>query len=207
MVLCEECAFLLQPIDPHRRCVTCFTPLKEEFFHICQDCLHEPSHYTKVGAVFDYEGPAASLVKQMKYANQPLLTKGMAAFLFTQLDLLQWPMPDVIIPVPLSFMHRLERGYNQSELLAEELGQLLQRPVLNVLKRGSGDFRQASLLLEDRKTLNKNRFKLKKNASLLDKHVLVIDDVMTSGSTLRCCAETLSAGCPASLRALVFCRT
>ena len=77
----------------------------------------------------------------------------MAAFLVAQLDRLGWPMPDAIIPVPLSFGRWLERGYNQSALLADEMGALLQCPVWNALKRKSGDFSQAALSLEQRKAL------------------------------------------------------
>lgn len=207
LVLCSDCASLLQLIDPEERCPACFNPYTEEGVQICQECLHCPSFYTRMGAGFDYEGPAASLVKRLKYGNRPYLAQGMAAFLIAQLDRLDWPLPDALIPVPLSFTHWLERGYNQSALLAEEMGRMLQRPVWDVLQRRSGDFSQAALTLEQRKALAGSRFKLKPNHSLQDKVLLVIDDVLTSGSTLQRCAETLSVEYPASLYALTFCRT
>ena len=73
-----------------------------------------PSQFHCIAAAFDYVGPAASLVKKLKYGNQPYLVKGMAGYLVAQFNELQWPFPDAIIPVPLSFSHWLERGYNQS---------------------------------------------------------------------------------------------
>jgi len=160
-----------------------------------------------MGAVFNYEGPAASLIKRLKYAHQPYLAKGMAAFLVAQFDRLGWPMPDALIPVPLSFSRWLERGYNQSALLAEEMGSLLQRPVWHALKRKSGDFSQAALSSEKRKELDGSRFKLNPAFAFEGKILLVVDDVMTTGTTLRCCAEILNRENPAALYAMTFCRT
>lgn len=206
IVLCPGCASLFDLIPSEYRCPTCFIPLREESI-LCQECLRYPSLYAGMAAAFDYEGPPSSLVKRLKYANQPYLAKGMAAFLVGQFDRLQWPLPDALIPVPLSLTRRFERGYNQSHLLAEEMGKLLGRPVWNALKRQSGDFSQAALSLEQRKGLNSQRFKLKKGIEIAGKILLVIDDVMTSGSTLRACGELLGSGNPEALYALTFCRT
>ena len=160
-----------------------------------------------MGAVFNYEGPAGSLVKRFKYGNQPYLAKGMAGYLVAQWDRLKWPLPDALIPVPLSLSRQFERGYNQSALLAEEMGSLIQRPVLCCLKRKCGDFSQAAMPLKQRQALAASRFSLRRSFQLKGKVLRVIDDVMTSGSTLRCCAEILSQEKPALLYALTFCRT
>jgi ComF family protein len=206
LVLCSVCASLLDLASLHNRCPVCFNFLEEGEIP-CEECCHTPPLYLRMAAAFDYEGPAVSLVRRLKYAHQPYLTQGMAAFLVAQFDRLQWPMPDALVPVPLSFTHWLERGYNQSALLAEEMGRLLQRPVWDALKRRSGDFSQAALTLEQRKLLDGKRFRRKSTYPLQGKVLLVIDDVMTSGLTLRRCAEILNEGNPAALYALTFCRT
>lgn len=206
IVLCSVCASLLNLIQPEERCPTCFHTLSEDST-LCHECLQYPSLYFRMAAAFDYEGPAASLIKRLKYANQPYLAKGMAGFLVAQFDRLGWPLPDALIPVPLSFTRRLERGYNQSTLLAEEMGNILQCPVWNALKRQSGDYSQAALSLEQRKMLDVKRFKLHSNYTVEGKDLLIIDDVMTSGSTLRRCAEILHTGNSGSLYALTFCRS
>jgi ComF family protein len=205
--LCEVCASLLELISPQGRCHSCFTPLREEFAFLCQECLHHPSSYCYQASAFYYEGPAATLVKRLKYGNQPYLAKGMAAFLVVQFDQLQWLLPDALVPVPISPLRWLERGYNQTTLLAEEMGKLLQLPTWNALKRDSGGYSQAALTLEQRKTLDPYQFRLKSTYSIKNKTLLVIDDVMTSGSTLQRCAEALQQGQPAALYALTFCRT
>jgi len=207
LVLCPTCAPLLELASLYDRCPVCFNSIEDEYSIPCTECSHYPSHYRRMAAAFDYEGPAATLVKRLKYSNQPHLAQGMAAFLVAQLDRLQWPLPDALIPVPISWTHWIERGYNQSALLAEGMGRLLKCPVLDVLKRQSGDFSQAALNLEQRKTLEGKRFNIKSSVSLEGKVLLVIDDVMTSGLTLHRCAEVLQKENPAALYALTFCRT
>lgn len=206
IVICHSCSTLLDLITPHHRCLMCFNLMDESSHGICQECSHYPSHYVRTGSAFEYAGPPASLVKHLKYSNKPFLSKGMAAFMVAQLDQLDWPLPDALIPVPISLTHLLDRGYNQSRLLAEEMSLLLQCPVLDVLKRQPGDFSQAALNLEQRKALEGKRFSRKNKFSVEGKTLLVIDDVMTSGLTLQRCAEALLTGSPKALYALTFCR-
>ncbi len=198
--LCEACGALLEGLDPREHCPVCFNPLGEENSLICEACFHDPSSYVHRAAVFPYEGVAATLVKRLKEGNQPYLAKGMAAYLYLQWDRLGWPTPDGIILKPLSFLKRLERGYNQSALLAEELGKLLQCPVWHAIKPCSGDSPHVSLP-------QGKRFQLKARYSLVNKKVLVIDDVITSDLTLEHCAEALKEGSPSALYALTFCKT
>lgn len=204
-LLCPTCQSLLELIDPKERCRYCFDNLEGQTT-ICHRCGHGRSLFSAVGAAFDYSGPAASLIRKLKYSNRPYLAEGGGAFLAAQFDRLNWPFPDAIIPVPLSHMHLLERGYNQSFLLAEQLSKFLQVPVWDVLKRKSGDYSQAGLNLTQRKNLEGKHFKLKKDFPLEDKTLLLVDDVFTSGSTLRHCAETLAEKSPSNLYALTFCR-
>jgi ComF family protein len=143
----------------------------------------------------------------MKYGGQPYLAKGAAAYLVLQLDALEWPLPDVIVPVPISFFRRFDRGYNQSLLLAQALGALIDRPIADVLHRTSSRFSQASLSRKLRMDLSAESFTLSKKGKIEDQIVLVIDDVATTGSTLRCCAETLQARHPAKIYGLTLCYT
>ncbi len=206
-LLCSSCASLLELIDPEERCQTCFAIKQNEFSEHCRNCQENPTLFYQTAAAFDYIGPAATLLKKLKYSNQPYLARGLAAFLTAQFDQLSWPLPDALIPVPISFSRWLERGYNQSALIAEEMAKLLNVPVLNVLKRHSGDFSQAGLTLNQRRRLEGKSFILKKNHSLTDKTLLLIDDVMTSGTTLSKCAECLMESSPACLYALTVCQT
>lgn len=206
-ILCELCSELLEPIDPSERCPGCFCPLPENTSEKCTECMHDPSPFYRTGSVFEYNGPAASLVKKLKYGNRPYLAGGMGAFLFAQFNRLNWSVPDACVPVPLSRMHRFERGYNQSELLARELGRYLDCPFRNLLKRKSGDFSQAVLSGDARKSLDSTSFRPVSRNLIEGKTLLLIDDVSTTGSTLRRCGEVLAENGAGLLYALTFCRT
>jgi ComF family protein len=203
LIFCETCTSLLEIIDPSERCPTCFGTLSSS----CQTCLEKKEKVIyRTGAVFDYIGPPATLLKKLKYGQQPYLAEGAAAFLAAQFIRLDWPLPDALVPTPLSFTHWIGRGYNQSELLANHLSSLLQVPVWKALKRRSGDFSQAGLALEQRKQLNTDSFYWNRRFKIEDKTLLLIDDVMTSGSTLQQCGKALLQGYPSHVYALAFCR-
>lgn len=204
--LCQSCLSLMEMIDPTERCPLCFSADFQIERRICPECFRQIQFLDGIGAVFDYVGPAATLIKKMKYGDMPYLKTGLGAYLAAQFFRMEWPMPDIIVPVPMAFTHLLERGYNQSTLLAEGISSLIDRPMLEVLKRKSGDYSQAGLSRKQRMDLNGETILCKKGFDLQDKIVLLIDDVMTTGSTLRRCAEVLQNEMPKNTYALVLCR-
>ena len=141
-VLCASCGSLLELLERQDRCKHCFN-LKPPDLSYCPHCAKNPSLFFRTAAAFDYLGPAASIIKKLKYGGQPHLAKGAGAFMIAQFTQLDWPIPDAIIPVPISFGHWLDRGFNQSELLANELGSALQVPVWNAIKQ-NGSVTQSS---------------------------------------------------------------
>ena len=205
-IFCSLCFDLMPLIDCTERCPSCFSGAFDPLTHFCAECARHPPLFDRIGAAFDYVGPAATLVKKMKYGNQPYLSKGGGAFLAAQWMRLEWPLPDFIVPVPLSWIHWAERGYNQSLLLSTSLGEILKIPVADILIRKSGDYSQAGLNRQQRIEYIGNTFQLKRGVDLRDKTILLVDDVMTTGSTLRKCAEALLEGGPAKLYSLVLCR-
>lgn len=204
--LCVECQSLTQLLEKEDRCAQCFCFLNGTQEWICKKCSKETPVFTGFAAALDYAGPAASLIKGLKYSGQTYLAKGMGAFMVAQFIELEWPLPDLIIPVPLSYSHHLQRGYNQSALLAKECGKLLGKPIANVLRRSNGDFSQAGLSKKQRMKLEGIRFYLKKGCQLEDKNLLLIDDVMTTGTTLKHCAQTLLQEHPKAIYALTACK-
>lgn len=208
-LLCQDCLLLLKLIDHQERCPRCFSERYCPEQRICDECFKHSRRWAlaKAAAAFDYAGPAATLIRKIKYGDQPYFTKGAAAYMVTQLIQLEWPLPEVIIPVPISLTHWLSRGYNQSLLLAEELSKLIERPVIEGLGRTSGDYSQAGLSRQQRLAFEGRSLYLKKGMELRDKTVLLIDDVMTTGSTLNRCAECLLEAFPSTIMALTFCRS
>ena len=148
----------------------------------------------------------ATLLRALKYGGQAQLADGAAAYLVAQWARLEWPCPDVIVPVPISLSHLLGRGYNQSLLLAEGLAKILGKPVLDPLKRSSDSYSQAGLTREQRRQLKPECLSLKTEKGLENASVLLVDDVITSGATLQCCAQALAQAYPQELYALSVCR-
>lgn len=205
--LCHTCLTLLELIDPAECCPCCFSPDYSPELSLCHDCIKFTPILNGRAAAFDYLGPAAALVRQLKYHNQAHLAEGCSAYMAAQFLQLNWPMPDVLIPVPISFTHWIERGFNQSELLAQGLSNLLKIPVHNALQRKSGDFSQAALSRTQRARLDGSLIQLKASKNLQDACIMLIDDVITTGSTLHRCAEALSVCGPARIYAMAICRT
>lgn len=203
---CESCFSLLDMIDPSERCIHCFSSDYERERNFCPACHKRQPVLNRVGAVFDYTGPAGSLVRQLKYGKQSYLAKGSGAYLAAQFIHLKWPMPDIIVPVPVTWLRYIDRGFNQSLLLAHSLAGILDRPVEDMLVRYCGDFSQAGLSSHQRTKLNKKTFSLKPDVNIQDKTILLIDDVMTTGTTLNRCGEALFAGFPGAVYGLTLCR-
>ncbi|MBS4167406.1 hypothetical protein PARA125_000027 [Parachlamydia sp. AcF125] len=208
-VFCYFCSEQLSLINPRERCCYCFEPkhVFREDVQLCKRCALRAPLFRGMGAAFDYFGPAATLVTHLKDFNKPYLAEGAGAFLAYQFFQLQWPIPDLIVPVPLSFMRHLSRGYNQALLLANALGKILNCPVKQVLKRKSGDYSQAALERKQRMLLDRENFLLQENANICDQTVLIVDDARATGETLNRCAETLLEGCPAHIYGLTLCHT
>lgn len=193
-------------IDFSQLCPRCFSKKYNVQTEVCYECLQKPSIFTRSASACEYAGPAGTIIKKMKYSDMPYLARGAAAVMAAQLLRLDWPLPDVVIPVPLSFSHKVKRGYNQSELLGKELAGMIVCPHLKALVRKKGGYSQASLLRKQRELMPSNTFQIKKGIDIAEKKVLLVDDVYTTGSTLRRCAEALCDGYPEEIYAMTFCR-
>lgn len=201
---CKECLALFVFLETSGRCIHCFSYLEEEG-NCCEECSSKPSPLQQALAAFAHEGPAAAMVHQLKYEDCPHLAKDAAALMVVQWVRLNFSLPDLIVPVPQSFAHSLKRGYNQSLLIAEEMGKMLQRPVDELLKRSGSMFSQTGLSRTQRKQLPNDIFEWKKRKNISGLKVLLIDDVMTTATTLRHCALLLQQGFPKSVGGFAFC--
>ena len=161
--------------------------------------------FRRLIAAFEYQGPAAQLLRSFKHGQRAEFAKDLAAFMAVQFLKLDLPLPDLIVPVPQSLTHKISRGFNQSLLLALELGKILERPVYDILKRRAGDFSQTGLKREQREAMSEGAFAWKKKRDIADKTVLVVDDVMTTGTTLAHVGHLLEEGYPVCLYAITCC--
>jgi ComF family protein len=167
--------------------------------HICQNCLKqleplmlqpdfpftEPAIYWH--AIYTYQRPLDSLIKSMKYNEVTAIASTLA-----QLAYLAFPpwSPQICTAVPMHPAKQRQRGFNQAELIAQQLAKLLQIPYQPLLKKTINTRPQASLSQTAR--LNHYRpdtFRLLQPITQPD--ILLIDDVITTGATMQTCAQTL----------------
>lgn len=205
-LLCKHCLALLSLLEWQGRCPTCFGEDYQTESGRCSHCSIEKPWLHKLAAAFDYMGPAATLVKQFKYSNKPYLVNALASYMVAQFCLLEWPIPDLIVPVPMSWAHFLGRGYNQSALLAKEIARMLGCAYGDVLQRNSGAYSQAGLSTKQRLLMTADTIHIKKDKQFYDKTLLLVDDVMTTGSTMSRCAEVLISGYPQHIYGLTLCK-
>jgi ComF family protein len=144
-------------------------------------------------------------VHELKYRNLRALVPLLAEFLYD--FLLANPMPaEVLVPVPIHRKRWRERGYNQSALLAHELGRLSGLPVMeNCLVRQNHAPPQAkSANVSERYKNVAGAFSCPSSGELRGTKVLLIDDVSTSGATLNACAGVLKSAGAAAVWGLVL---
>ena len=197
--LCVTCGAMLSLLDSSGRCAKCFALIPH------QDDQCSGTNIYRSASALEYAGPAATLVKAFKYGRRSYLAEGLGAYLVAQHHALQWPVPDVIIPVPQMFSHWIRRGFNQSNLLACVLGRALGRPVVPALYRSEGDFSQAKMSREQRCRMTSASIGVRRKYGIADNDVLIVDDVMTTGMTVRACAEVLTELCPRRIYVLTVC--
>lgn len=130
---CRTCFSTLEIVDPKYRCPFCFNELESLHQKICPDCRIQKSTLLRMAAVFDYSGPVSALLSGLADKKQPYLAKGAGAFLVMQWANLPWEKPDVIVPVTRSIRHSIRHGYDPNNLLAQEVGRLLQLPLATAL--------------------------------------------------------------------------
>jgi ComF family protein len=168
-------------------------PFGENIVLKCGSCLQESPLYQQTRASFKYDAHAKKLVLSFKHGDAIHLTPLLGQWMYKAgTDL--FPHTDCIVPVPLHWTRLLKRGYNQAELLAKEISKHTNFPLYNtVLKRSKATASQGHLSAAEREKNVKNAFKIQpKNGMLIrSKNVLLIDDVMASGTTLHYCTKAL----------------
>ncbi len=202
--ICGACRQSLKVIIPPV-CSRCGRPLLSgPASDGCPGCAGWPGDIDGIRAPFLFEGVMRTAIHELKYRNLKALAPLLAGLLYDYFTASHVP-GDVLVPVPVH-RHRLkERGYNQSALLARELGRLSGLPVVeNCLIRLKHALPQArSSGIEQRQSNVTGAFTCR-DERLRGKSVILVDDVSTSGATLNTCAGTLKAAGAATVWGLVL---
>ena len=160
---------------------------------LCRLCADTPPDYDRIDTPYLMEGAVSEMVYGLKYRNIRALAPELGRLMAAHLDLGATPA-DVLVPVPLHRSRERERGYNQSELLAREVSRQTGIDFLfRALSRTRDTPPQVSITgHEERKRNLEGAFA--STGDLRGLRVLLVDDVVTTGSTMSACASVLKAG-------------
>ena len=198
--LCVVCGHRLSPTE-RSLCGVCLFHLPRTDFH--QKPLDNPmaqlfwglAPIEKAAALFYYHphSETAQLVYRLKYNNRPDIGEDMGRVMACELQATDFFSDiDVLLPVPLASKRLRQRGYNQSEQLAIGISDITHLPIVTkALRRKHFQQSQTTLNRWQRQENVEDTFWLKDGSQLQDKHVLLIDDICTTGATLISCANTL----------------
>jgi ComF family protein len=203
---CGRCWLAIPRIDGPI-CRSCGIPLKDGG-NVCFPCRKTPLTLM-VRAAASYSPPLQPAIHRFKYTGRKSMAypfRALIEYAWNQYPELH-PV-DALIPIPLHPRTRHERGFNQATLLSEGLAESMGRPVLgNILIRTRKTAPQFKLRKAERLTNLHGAFGLEqKHASIKGLHILLIDDVCTTGATLKECAKVLRQSGAASVKALVLAR-
>lgn len=214
-----------------RHCVVCHRRLALSERYVCAVCQRKlpvfPSSYTdntitdaflghlpveKGTAMFYYnhESPYRQILFELKYRHCPQIGyafgKAWAQHLAPQSF---FEGIDMLIPLPLANKRKRERGYNQSEWIARGIAAVTGIPIrTDIVRRAIANPTQTHLDKEQRRSNVNNIFQLQQPDAIENKHILLIDDVMTTGATLiSCCRTLLAPNCGTRISIFVLAKT
>jgi len=201
--ICYSCRRSLPRIMPPL-CPRCGRPQASGI--LCPGCVGWQAEIDGIRSPFRFDGVMRQAIYQLKYRNLRALVVPLAKLLHDYLG--TNPVPgEAVVPVPLHQKRLRERGYNQSSLLARELGKLINLPIVdNCLIRLRHAPPQARTSTVDERRSNVAGAFTCRDQRLQDKQVLLVDDVSTSGATLDACARALKAAGATSVWGLVLAR-
>lgn len=188
--ICQSCR--LEYFRPElNRCYTCGKLIGENKVR-CSDCEEGkgPKHLTRVTALGHYSGAWKDLIQKVKFRGQPYLLTDLKAYVDDWVIKIL-PPPDVIIPVPMHQSRLAERGFNQADALASILSRRLGIIYDDALFRNRETIPQTSLGRRARLNNVRRAFTIKENVNLRGQIVWLVDDVVTTGTTLDECAQVL----------------
>lgn len=200
--LCKSCIQELRELQPPF-CSQCGLPMNGN--RICPDCQNLPLAIDGIRSVYVHQGLVREIIHSIKYKNIKAMAKPLAKLLANYIE--SSPLSaDVFVAVPMHPKRLRKRGYNQPELLVNELSNLTGIPnKTELLIRTKNTTSQVSLTADDRRNNVNGAFQCKDQV-FLGKKVLIIDDVCTTGATLNACAIALKEGGAASVWGLTLSR-
>ncbi len=195
--ICPGCLRNIRFISPPI-CPKCGLPFPMEMGedHLCGQCLGRQWHFGSARALGLYEGTIREAIHLLKYNGKSFLAKPLVGLLDRGYPFIDYGSYDLLVPVPLHPKRLRERGFNQALMLGRAIGRREGVPCgVFLLKKIKWSSAQINLSPREREENVKGTFAVTDPGGVRGKRLLLIDDVMTTGSTVNECArELLKAG-------------
>ncbi|MBN3554203.1 ComF family protein [Fictibacillus nanhaiensis] len=195
LLLCHDCEGKLVRIKGEicRICSRDFSIFPEQYRQgdCCFDCIRWKEDETRTGvlqqnrSLYVYNDYMKELIAKLKYRGDVEIVKAFYPVLSSTFKMIS--RDAILVPIPLSDERHYERGFNQAELIAKGI----KKPVEHLLKRKTHEEKQSKKTREERLSQKENPFEVIGSLKVKDQKVILVDDVYTTGSTLRYAAKVL----------------
>lgn len=195
-------------------CDECWPDLERFESPLCSRCGVPSSLACRCGELNDaiamcrsaarYGGWLRDGIRRLKYEGEPARSASLASLLFNAA--VDFPDVDALVPAPLHRSRQKRRGYNQAELLAAPVAERLDRPLAHCLARTRPTRQQVGLDADTRRINVAGAFSVLEASAVADRRFLLVDDVITTGSTLNACADALRTAGAAWIGVLTLAR-
>jgi competence protein ComFC len=207
--LCASCAGQAKKIEAPF-CQQCSQPFEGaiEGGFTCSNCQDRTFHFDCAVTHYLSRGVVREFVHRFKYDRHFYLRHPLAEWMAEALEderIRAQPF-DAFVPVPLHAARFRERDFNQAEVLADLLARRTGQPVLQALKRIRYTTTQTRLDRDQRMENLRNAFRVRHAAAVQNRHLILVDDVFTTGSTVEECARVLRKAGAASVRVVTVAR-
>jgi len=191
--VCRSCLGAPAPFEAEFYCVSCRTPFQNAFpldeQGRCALCRNGVRGFDAAYCFGAYEGVLRKLIHLYKYGKVRTLADPLGVLLLRALP--RDERFEMVTPVPLHWRRRWHRGFNQAELLARIVARHRGVPAAGVLRRVRATSAQAGLSNTNRRRNVRAAFRCRNSCMVKGRRILLIDDVMTTGSTAAACALAL----------------
>ena len=201
---CADCWKKLEFLGPGG-CSRCGMPLRATDADLCAACLAKPPRLDRIRSAVAYDDISRSIAMRLKYGRKVALARTMSRYMRPLLG--EVPEGALFVPVPLHRTRLWRRGFNQSAIVARELARHTGLPVdVEALARVRATPPLKGMTMRQRRRTVAGAFRARPGAELRGRTVVLIDDVLTTGSTANACARALKRAGAARVELLSWAR-
>lgn len=196
-----------------RECITCGTRLTQDEKVVCVNCLEDivqsmvrtddtyigNNHVEHLIHLMRFSTDARKVIHQAKYRNEPYIASHLGRVAAQLIAPEVWADIDAIVPVPLHWRRRLSRGYNQSQHIAMGISQETGLPIISDAVKRTKHIASMALTQknrQEREEITRGLYVVTRPEALASKHIMLVDDVFTTGSTMNNCIVPIVATVP-----------